>query len=127
MTAAARIVLCLAGLAGAAGVALSAAATHVAGGEMLATGARFLLVHAVAAVALLAVADRRGGLSARVVTIAAAAMLAGAALFCGDLAMRAVYGTKLLWGTAPWGGSIMILSWLAVAVAPFLPNAARTR
>ncbi len=120
MTFASRLILCLAGLAGAAGVALAALATHAAGGPMLATGAQFLILQAAGSLGALAVALRSSGAARNLMTIAAAAMLLGAALFSGDLAMRGLAGSKLLWGTAPYGGTTMILGWLAVAVAAFL-------
>ena len=115
MSLAARIILCLAGLAGATGVGLAAMASHVAGGAMLALAAQFLILHAAAALGAVALAERRQGLAAVAVMAASGAMLAGAGLFSGDLALRALKDTKLLWGTAPFGGTVMILGWLALA------------
>ncbi|ESR23091.1 DUF423 domain-containing protein [Lutibaculum baratangense] len=121
-----RLLTFLAGIEGAAGVALAAIATHAAGGEVLALGAQFLILHAAGAVATLALAARGTGAARGLMTVAAAAMLLGAALFSGDLAMRALAGTKLLWGTAPYGGSTMIVGWLALGVGGLLGRRGRT-
>lgn len=112
----ARILLSLAGLIGAAGVAAAAAASHVAGGELLQTAAYFLLFHAAAVAALSAAASGR-----RVVLAGASLMVLGALLFSGDLALRALADQKLLGGSAPYGGTTMILGWLAVAAGALIP------
>ena len=109
-----RIVVAVAGLFGAAGVALAAVAAHVAGGSTLSTGAEFLILHAASVVALAAWGERSGRLAMPVLACAVA-MLAGVALFSGDLALRQLAGTKLLWGTAPFGGTLMIVAWLGIA------------
>lgn len=106
-----RIILALAGLVGASGVVLAAVAAHVPGAAELATAAEFLLLHAAAAVGLVALAARGSGATP---LAGAAAMLLGAALFSGDLALRQLAHTKLLWGTAPFGGTIMIVGWVLV-------------
>ncbi|MEP9352361.1 DUF423 domain-containing protein [Xanthobacter sp. KR7-65] len=111
-----RLLLVLSGLMGAAGVAAAAAAAHVGGGANLETAAHFLLFHAAALAALCALAlhlSRAGAL----VRTGASAIALGAVLFSGDLAMRALMDVKLLGGSAPFGGSLMILGWLGVAVA----------
>jgi len=41
----------------------------------------------------------------------------GAALFAGDLSLRAFVGQRLFAMAAPGGGIILILSWLAFAAA----------
>lgn len=113
----ARILLSLAGLMGAAGVAAAAAATHVTGGELLQTAAYFLLFHAAAVAALSAAAAGR-----RVVLAGASLIVVGALLFSGDLVLRALADRKLLGGSAPFGGTIMILGWLAVAAGALIPS-----
>lgn len=114
MTVLGRIVLSLGGLMGAGGVALAATASHVTGGADLALAAQFLLLHAAAAGGLVAASAqvRRG---ARPLLWGALTATLGACLFAGDLALRALAETKLLWGVAPQGGGLMILGWLAVA------------
>lgn len=98
------------GLAGVAGVALSAAAAH-AGGVNLQTAALFLLAHAPA---LLAIGLAGSG---RVIAVAGALLLIGAVLFSGDLAMRDFYGQRLFPMAAPTGGTLMMLGWLGWAVS----------
>lgn len=105
----------LAGLAGAAGVALSAMAAHRVNDPALATAAPLLIMHAAAAVALVARAERaaRPGLW----LLAAGLLLAGATLFAGDITLRAFTGARLFPYAAPMGGSTMIAGWLAVVLA----------
>ena len=107
--ASARILTVAGGLAGAAGVALSAAAAHAGGGNT-GTAASFLLMHAAA---FLAVGLARSSLPMRV---AALVMLVGLALFAGDLLMRDFAGTRLFPMAAPTGGTLMILGWIALAI-----------
>lgn len=111
-----RMLIALGGLFGASGVGFAAMAAHVAGGANLVTASQFLLFHAAALVALVALAARlmRG---ASLVRIAAIIIALGTILFSGDLAMRALRETPLLWGTAPFGGSALILGWAVLVVA----------
>lgn len=111
-----RILLFLAGLMGAAGVAAAAAAAHVGGGDNLVTSAHFLLFHATALAGLLAVGLQLG--RGRIALQAGASAIAlGAVLFSADLAMRALMEVKLLGGSAPFGGTLMMAGWLIVAGA----------
>jgi len=58
------------------------------------------------------------GLVFRPLAIAAAiGLVAGAALFSGDIAMRAFAGHRLFPMAAPTGGVVLIASWLALGVA----------
>ena len=98
------------GLFGAAGVALSAAATHAGGGNV-ATAASFLLAHAPA---LLAIGLFGRG---RALAIGGAILLVGALLFAGDLLIRHYVGTRLFPMAAPLGGTSMILGWLVLAAS----------
>ena len=105
-----RFLILAAGLLGAAGVALLAAAAH-AGGDNLRTAAPFLLAHAPALLAL-------GLLDAgRLARLGGVLMLAGVALFCGDLVLRDLAGTRLFPMAAPTGGTTTILGWLVVAAS----------
>jgi len=112
-TGAALLVL-YAGLTGAAGVALAAAGTHGAELAALATPAHFLIMHAAAALAAVAVALRasRPGLF----LTAALLMLAGVTLFSGDVSMRALLQERLFPMAAPVGGTTMIIGWLIAAI-----------
>lgn len=101
----------IAGLFGAAGVALSAVAAH-AGGN-LGSAATMLLVHAPA---LLAV-----GLTAapRLARFGGIVLAVGVLLFAGDLAARHFLGTRLFPMAAPAGGITMIAGWLFIGAAGF--------
>lgn len=121
MTLSDRILLALGALAGLLGVAASAGAAHIAGADGLKTAAQFLLFHAPAIVGLAALAAT--GATHRLVTrLAAAALVAGLALFSGDLALRALHGTPLFPMAAPIGGFALMGGWLLIAVAAFLPR-----
>ncbi len=109
-----RLLLSLAGLMGATGVAAAAAAAHVGGGANLETAAHFLMLNAAALAGVSAVVLQAG--RARVLLqLGASAIALGTILFSGDLAARALMEVKLLGGSAPFGGSAMILGWLLVA------------
>ncbi|MFH1557590.1 MAG: DUF423 domain-containing protein [Pseudomonadota bacterium] len=110
-----RSLLCVAGLYGAAGVGASAVAAHLAGGASLATAAQFLLLGAVtlAGAAALCVNLERGRTA---ILVGASAIGLGTLLFSGDLALRTLMEVKLLWGTAPTGGMLMIAGWLVFAI-----------
>lgn len=114
-----RLLVLLAGLFGAAGVGAAAAAAHVGGGTNLETASHFLLFNAVALAALAALALQlsRGGV---LLKVGASAIALGTLLFSGDLASRALMDVKLLGGSAPFGGSLMILGWLMVAATALL-------
>ena len=107
---AAAIFQLLGGLAGAAGIGLSAAAAH-AGGANTGTAATMLLAHAPA---LLAVGLANAG---RASLLAAALMAIGVALFCGDLLVRDFAAERLFPMAAPAGGMLMIAGWLGLALA----------
>ncbi|WP_127088848.1 DUF423 domain-containing protein [Aquabacter cavernae] len=119
-----RLLLLVAGLLGASGVAAAAVSAHMAGGASLATAAQFLMIHA-AAVAALAAAGLLATRGAVLLLVGASAMAVGTVLFSGDLALRALMDTKLLWGTAPFGGTLMIAGWIAAGIggALILPRA----
>ena len=111
-----RLLIGLAGLMGAAGVALAAASAHGADASRLASASAMLLFHAtaiLAGVALLA----RGLLHGGIGLTAACGFVIGAALFAGDLTLRQYAGHSLFPYAAPTGGTVMILSWLAVTLA----------
>jgi uncharacterized membrane protein YgdD (TMEM256/DUF423 family) len=112
------LVLVWAGLAGAAGVGLSAAAAHKVDSPALATAATILTLHAAAAVAVFAVAVR----NSRPILWSAVAflMLLAASLFSGEIAFHTFTGNASFQFLAPIGGSGMILSWLLVALAGFV-------
>jgi uncharacterized membrane protein YgdD (TMEM256/DUF423 family) len=79
-----RIPAALAGILGAAGIAAAALAAHGGYDENLRTASQFALIHA-ALVAALCLATAPTAAT----TLAAGVVLAGAGLFCGDLALHA--------------------------------------
>ena len=114
------VIVALAGLAGAAGVALGAVAAHRVDDPALVTASHMLVLHAVAAVAVAAhlrTVHQRPMRHYNVWTLAALLLLAGAILFAGDIAMRSFAGGRLFPMAAPTGGSTMIAGWLTLAVA----------
>ena len=109
----------LGGLMGAAGVILAAAGAHAAPQAGLDSAAYMLLFHAAAVLSGTALAHQN--------MLWRPAMLAvlggwtvGAALFAGDIAMRAFAGHRLFAFAAPAGGSILIVAWLGVVVAAII-------
>jgi uncharacterized membrane protein YgdD (TMEM256/DUF423 family) len=116
------LLIALAGLMGAAGVILLAAGAHAAPGAGLDSAGQMLLFHAAAVVATAAVLHQ--GLLFRPLAVAAAiGFVVGAALFSGDIALRALAGHRLFPLAAPTGGFVLIASWLALAVAAVVATA----
>jgi uncharacterized membrane protein YgdD (TMEM256/DUF423 family) len=116
-----RLVAVLAGLMGAAGVALAAAAAHLPDGARLTAASSMLLVHACGALGAALLAERgatrrRGGLTA------AFGLIAGASLFAGELSLRQFAGASLFPIAAPTGGGLAIASWLLLAIAAAWPR-----
>lgn len=94
-------------LAGAA-VALWAYAAHAAGGAALQPAAAIAFGHGVALAALSRVPRRRLGMAAL------AAMGLGVLLFSGGILVAHLAGVHAR--TAPFGGTVLIASWLALAI-----------
>ena len=110
------LILLLAGLMGAGGVALAAADAHAAPGAGLAAAAYMLLFHAAALVGGAAL-HAQGVLSRPLLFVVLIAWIIGAALFSGDVALRAFAGHRLFPMAAPTGGIILIAAWLGLAAA----------
>jgi uncharacterized membrane protein YgdD (TMEM256/DUF423 family) len=110
------IFIALAGLMGAAGIALAAAGAHTAPGAGLDGAAYMLLFHAAAVVGGAALVQQ-GVLWRPLALIVLAAWVLGAALFSGDIAMRAFTAHRLFPMAAPSGGVLLIGAWLALSVA----------
>ena len=113
-----RILIVLAALSGLLGVGLSAAAAHVTGGQ-LATAAQFLLFHAPALLALVAL-TAAGLLQPGLAQAAGYLLVLGLILFCGDLSRRAFSGAALFPRAAPTGGILLMLGWLMVGSSALL-------
>lgn len=121
--AALRLAVVLAGVMGAAGVVLAALAAHQGDTGRLGPASTMLLFHAPAVIgaALLTghgIAQRHLGL------VATFGLIAGTILFSGDLVVRHTTGTAPIPMAAPTGGTVLILSWLALAIAAAWPRRA---
>ena len=116
-----RPLVALAGLMGAAGVALAAASAHGADAGRLASASAMLLFHATAILAVVALLAR-GLLHGGIGLMAAFGFVIAATLFAGDLTVRQYAGHSLFPYAAPTGGTLMISSWLAVTLAAVVPQ-----
>ncbi len=105
----------IAGLLGAAGVALAAVAAHRVGDPSLTTAALFLILHGAAALALSALAGNATWPTGFLV--AGSLMLFAVSLFSGDVAARVLLGDRLFPMAAPIGGSLLIISWLVASLS----------
>jgi len=110
------ILIAMAGLMGAAGVILAAAGAHVAPGSGLDSAAYMLLFHAAAVLGGAALLQQ-GVLWRPLAVVVLAAWVLGAALFSGDIALRAFTGHRLFAFAAPTGGMILIAAWFGLAGA----------
>jgi uncharacterized membrane protein YgdD (TMEM256/DUF423 family) len=116
-----RILIVLAAIMGADGVMLAAASAHGADASRLVSASSMLLFHACAALGAVALA-KRGVVRAKIGVVAAFGFVFGASLFAGDLTLRHYAGNGLFPMAAPTGGTLLIGSWLALAVAAAWPR-----
>jgi uncharacterized membrane protein YgdD (TMEM256/DUF423 family) len=116
-----RILVILAGIMGADGVILAAASAHQTDAARLASASSMLLFHATAVLAAVALAER-GVIHVRIGIAAAFGFVVAAALFAGDLTLRQYAGHSLFPMAAPTGGTLLIVSWLLLAVAAAWPR-----
>jgi uncharacterized membrane protein YgdD (TMEM256/DUF423 family) len=103
-----RILIILAGLMGADGVILAAVAAHRADATQLSPASSMLLFHATAVLAVVALSERGivnpgGGIAA-------------------DLSLRHFSGHSLFPLAAPTSGTLLIASWVLLAVAAAWPR-----
>ena len=110
------LLVVLAGLMGAGGVVLAAASAHAVANAGLDSAGYMLSLHAAAVLGGAAVLNS-GMIWRPLGAIALFGLVLGALLFSGDIALRALAGHRLFPMAAPTGGTIMIVSWLAFAVA----------
>lgn len=118
MTAPDRRLLLVAGLLGASGVLLAAAASHGSDARLLASASAIALAHA--PVLLLLAFHAAHAAQAGALKIAGSAFVFGSVLFCGDLVIRAYFGNGLFAYAAPLGGLLLVAGWLTIAVAAIL-------
>lgn len=104
-----RLTLLLAGLAGAFGVAFSAMAAHGEDPRLLGAAAAACMAQAPALLALSIGWER-----IRTALPAGLLIGLGCLLFAGDLLYRNRFGEGLFPMSAPTGGTMMILGWVAV-------------
>jgi len=112
----ASLLVILAGLMGASGVILAAASAHALPNAGLDSAGHMLSLHAAALLGGAAILH--AGLIWRPLgAIALFGLALGSALFAGDIALRAFAGHRLFPMAAPTGGTIMIASWVVLAIA----------
>jgi len=116
------IMLVIAGLMGAGGITLAAVGAHAYPGAGLDSAGQILLFHAAAVLGVVAATDR-GLLSRQIGSLATAGLIVGSLLFAGDVTLPIYAGVGLFPGAAPTGGIILIVSWIATAVAAAVPPA----
>jgi uncharacterized membrane protein YgdD (TMEM256/DUF423 family) len=121
MMRACRILIVLAAIMGADGVILAASSAHQADASRLASASSMLLFHASAALAIVALVERTT-IHARIGLTAAFGLVIAAALFAGDLTLRQYAGHGLFPMAAPTGGTLLIVSWLTLAVSAAWPR-----
>jgi uncharacterized membrane protein YgdD (TMEM256/DUF423 family) len=115
------ILIVLAGVMGADGVMLAAAAAHLPDASRLASASSMLLFHATAILGTVVLAER-AIIHARIGITAAFGFVIAASLFAGDLTLRQYASHGLFPMAAPTGGTLMILSWLVLAVSAAWPR-----
>ena len=108
------VLVLVAGLMGAAGLAMLAAAAHAGGGDLARTGGTVLLVHAAAVLATAAPAGGTGT-GSRGILAGATVLALGSGLFGADLAFAAFLDAHPVPLAAPLGGLFMIGGWLLFA------------
>jgi uncharacterized membrane protein YgdD (TMEM256/DUF423 family) len=111
-------ILFIAGLMGLFGVVAAAAASHGADPRLLGGASAMCLAHAPALVALYAAWPMM-----RTAAPAALLLSAGTALFAADLTARHFLGDGLFPMSAPAGGALMMLGWLAIAAGALFKRA----
>jgi uncharacterized membrane protein YgdD (TMEM256/DUF423 family) len=116
-----RILIILAGVMGADGVILAAMAAHQPDATRLGAASSMLLFHATAVLAVVALAER-GVIRFGIGIAAGLGFVVAAGLFAGDLTLRQYAGHSLFSLAAPTGGTLLIASWLMVAVAAAWPR-----
>ena len=116
-----RVLVILAAIMGADGVILAAASAHQPDATRLASASSMLLFHALAVLAAVALTER-GVLHVQIGMTAAWGFVVAAALFAGDLTVRQYAGHSLFPMAAPTGGTLLIVSWIVLAVAAAWPR-----
>jgi uncharacterized membrane protein YgdD (TMEM256/DUF423 family) len=116
-----RIAIICAGIMGADGVILAAASAHQPDATRLASASSMLLFHAAAILGAVALIER-GTVHLQIGLTTAFGFVIAASLFAGDLTMRQYVGYGLFPMAAPTGGTLLIVSWIALAVSAAWPR-----
>jgi uncharacterized membrane protein YgdD (TMEM256/DUF423 family) len=116
-----RGLIVLAGLMGACGVALAALSAHGGDATRLQPASAMLLFHASAVMGAVALAGRRLA-HAGLAIAAATGFVVAAGLFSGDLTLRHFAGHGLFPFAPPTGGTLLIISWLVLALSAVWPR-----
>jgi uncharacterized membrane protein YgdD (TMEM256/DUF423 family) len=115
------LLIVLAAMMGAAGIVLAAASVHQTDASRLGPASSMLLFHASAVLATVALIER-GVVNDRLSLAAAWGFVIAATLFATDLTLRQYFGHSLFPFAAPIGGTLLILSWLLLALAGAWPR-----
>ena len=103
------------------GVILAALSAHQGDAARLVPASSMLLFHAGTVLAAVALIER-GVIHAGIGLSATFGFVVAAALFAGDLTLRQFAGHSLFPFAAPIGGTLLIVSWLTLAVAAAWPR-----
>jgi uncharacterized membrane protein YgdD (TMEM256/DUF423 family) len=116
-----RILIGVAAVMGADGVILAALSAHQADASRLGAASSMLLFHATAVLGTVALAER-GLIQLGIGLAAAFGFVVAATLFATDLSLRQFAGHALFPMAAPTGGTLLIVSWVVLAVAAAWPR-----
>jgi len=116
-----RILIIMAAIMGGDGVILAAVSAHQADATRLGSASAMLLFHATAVLGTVALLER-SLIHNRIGIVAAWGFVVAAALFATDLTLRQYSGYSPFPFAAPVGGTLLILSWLGIAVAAAWPR-----
>jgi uncharacterized membrane protein YgdD (TMEM256/DUF423 family) len=102
-------------------VAAGAAASHLFAADahriaLMSTGAQYAMYHALALIALAALAAREAGRVERFLAAAGWLFLAGTVLFSGSVYLLALTGIPVLARVTPFGGSAFMLGWVSLGI-----------
>jgi uncharacterized membrane protein YgdD (TMEM256/DUF423 family) len=116
-----RIWILAASINGLLAVAAGAAASHLFAADahriaLMSTGAQYAMYHALALLALAALAAASERAADRFLAIAAWLFIAGTVLFSGSLYLLALTGAGALARLTPFGGVAFLLGWLSLGV-----------
>jgi uncharacterized membrane protein YgdD (TMEM256/DUF423 family) len=116
-----RIWILAASINGFLAVAAGAAAGHLFAADvhraaLMSTGAQYAIYHALALLALAALAGASEREADRFLAIAAWLFIAGTVLFSGSLYLLALTGAGALARLTPFGGVAFLLGWLSLGV-----------